>query len=256
MISKEENKIKIVPKIFFILWIKEIKENFSSSGLYILSGLFSFVMGGLFYNYISLTKDLTSGNLSTNVLRPLFGNMNFIFLFIAPIITMRSFIEERRNGTLDLLYLAGVNDTQVILAKFFSAFTVVVFMLLPTLLFPIILAASGHQDWGIVATSYLGTLLSVACYLSVGLFSSSASDNQIIAALLSFTILIVLMLLVVFAQASNNYLVAQMVSYLSVPFHFEGFVRGLVKSYNIVYYFSFVSVFLYLSQKTLEARKS
>ena len=84
--------------IFRILYMKELKESFKTPMVYILTGLFCFLMGGLFYNYVVGSQELTKGNLSLNVLVPLFGNMNFIFLFLAPLLTMRSYIDEKKNS--------------------------------------------------------------------------------------------------------------------------------------------------------------
>ncbi len=242
-------------KILQALYLKEMKETFGTSGVYILAGLFCFLMGGLFYNYVAFSKDLHTGNLSSNVLVPLFGNMNFVFLFIAPLLTMRMFVDERRNATLDLLALAHVTNYQILLSKLVSAATIALLMLLPTLIFPVILAVAGYHDWGLVLSCYLGTFLSILCYLAVGLFSACATDNQVVAAILSFAILLSLMLVVILAQVSQNYLVSQMISYLSVAFHYEGFIRGVIKSYGLVYFASFLTVFIYLSHQVLEVRR-
>ncbi|HAZ14406.1 MAG: hypothetical protein A2X86_19450 [Bdellovibrionales bacterium GWA2_49_15] len=242
-------------KIFQTLYVKELKETFGNSAVYILAGLFCFLMGGLFYNYVATSPMLHSGNLSSNVLVPLFGNMNFIFIFVAPLLTMRMFVEERRNGTIDLLTLAQVTNYQILLSKFTAAATIAFLMLVPTLIFPIILGLSGYHDFGVVGACYLGTFLSILCYLSVGLFSACATENQVVAATLGFSILLSSMLVVVLGQLSQNYLVSQMISYLSVPFHYEGFVRGVVRTYNLVYFASFIMVFTYLSHKILEGRR-
>ncbi|MBI2520527.1 MAG: ABC transporter permease [Bdellovibrio sp.] len=242
-------------KILQVLYVKELKETFGNSAVYILAGLFCFLIGGLFYNYVALSPSLHSGNLNSNVLVPLFGNMNFIFLFIAPLLTMRMFVEERRNGTFDLLTLAHVTNYQILLSKLAASATITLLMLVPTLIFPAILAISGYHDFGVVGACYLGTFLSVLCYLSVGLFSACAVDNQVVAAILGFAILLSSMLIVILGQLSQNYLVSQMISYLSVPFHYEGFVRGVVKTYNLVYFASFVTVFTYLSHQVLEGRR-
>ena len=181
--------------------------------------------------------------------------MNFIFLFVAPLLTMRMFVEERRSGTIDLLTLAHVTNYQILISKLAASGTIALLMLVPTLIFPIILGFSGYHDWGVVCSCYLGTIFSIFCYLSVGLFSACATDNQVVAAILGFSILLSSMLIVILGQLSQNYLVSQMVSYLSVPFHYEGFVRGMVRSYNLVYFASFVTVFTYLSHKILEGRR-
>jgi ABC-2 type transport system permease protein len=128
-------------------------------------------------------------------------------------------------------------------------------MLSFTILFPVILAISGYSDWGVVWSSYFGVVLSVMCYLAVGLFCSSLTDNQIVASLLTFCILLGSMLLVITVNATENYLLTLIVQYMTIPFHYEGFVKGLIRSYSFVYYASFLSFFFLLTQKSLQARK-
>jgi ABC-2 type transport system permease protein len=124
-----------------------------------------------------------------------------------------------------------------------------------TFVFPVILALSGYSDWGVVGSSYLGVLLSIMAYLSVGLFCSSLTDNQIVASLLTFCLLLGSMLMVITVNASNNYLLTQMVQYLTVPFHYEGFVKGAIRSYSFVYFLSYLAFFFLLTHRSLHARK-
>lgn len=238
-----------------ILVKKELKDSFLSPLIYILSGLFCFMMGWLFFNYLLQAKTLTSASMTQAVITPIFGNINFIFVFLCPLITMKSFAEERKQSTLDLLLRSELTELQIIIGKFISNFVMVFFMLSFTFIFPLILAFSGYSDWGVVGSSYLGVLLSVMAYLSVGIFCSSLTDNQIVAALLTFCILLGSMLMVLSANATNNYLLALLVQYLTVPFHYEGFVKGLIRSYSLVYFVSYLGFFFLLTLKSLQARK-
>lgn len=234
---------------------RELHETFSSPLIYILAALFSALMGWLFYNYLINSQELTELSLSDSVIRPLFGNMNSLFLFVAPLMTMRSFAGETKQNTLSLLLLSKLSDGQIIAAKILAASLATLFILLFTLVFPIIVSFSGFSDWGLIFTSYLGLLLSIVCYLSVGIFFSSLTDNQIIAAISTFCFLIFLMLIVVTANASNNFIVIQLVSYFSIPFHLEGMVGGVVRSYSLVYFFSFIIFFTFLTSKSLDRRR-
>lgn len=237
-----------------ILCKRELKEYFYSPLIYILSGFFILITGYLFYVYLISSKEYTSATLLTTVLRPLFGNMNFLFLFLAPLITMRSFSEEKKQGTLDLLLISRLTDWEIVTAKFISSFMVASFMLLTTLIFPLILAYSGYSEWSVVLTSYLGLLFSIGCYLSVGLFASTLSENQIVSAIIGFSILFGVTLLVVTSTATNNIIVSQLLSYMSVPFHFENFVRGVMKNYNFLYFVSFIFFFSFLTRRSLDSR--
>lgn len=238
-----------------VLVSKELKDNFYSPVVYILSALFCLSMGWLFFNYLYASKELTDHTLTQSVLTPIFGNMNFIFLFLSPILTMKAFTEERKLHTLELLLTSRLDHFQIIMAKLLSNFLLAAFMISLTLVFPIILAMSGYDHWNIVLSSYLGILLSVFCYLSVGLFASSMSDNFVVSALLGFCILLGIMLLSLTGNATENVLLAQMVKYLAVPYHFENFVRGGMRSYNFVYILSFVGFFFYLTHIKLESRR-
>lgn len=237
-----------------ILFSKELKDNFASPLVYILAALYSLIIGWLFFNYLMFSKNLTSMTLTSSVLAPTFGNMNLIFLFLAPLLTMRSLAEEKKQNTIELLFQSNLSHLQIILGKFFANVVVVIFILALTAVFPIILSLSGYNDWGIVGSSYLGVLLSVMCYLSVGMFASSLTENQMVAALISFSIIVGLMLLVLSATATNNYLIQQIFQYFSVAFHYEGLVRGVIKTSDLIYYFSFIGFFIYLTERSLDSR--
>ncbi len=238
-----------------ILVKKEIKDAFLSPLIYILAGLFCFMMGWLFFNYLIQAKQLTSRTMTDAVIMPIFGNINFIFVFLAPLLTMRSFAEEKKQATLDLLLRSELTELQIILAKFISNFVLVLFMISFTIVFPVILALSGYSDWGVVSSAYVGVLLSICSYLAVGLFCSSLTDNQIVASLLTFCILLGSMLMVITVNASNNYLLSLIIQYTTVPFHYEGFIKGLLRSYSFVFFASHMGFFFLLTLKSLQSRK-
>ena len=237
-----------------ILLRKEIRDSFRTPFVYVLAALFGMIMGWLFFNYLAASKDLTRQSLWQSVLAPSFGNMNFIFLFLAPLITMRLFAEERKTHTLNLLLRSDLGHGQIIVAKFLSSLATVFFLLSLTLIFPTILALSGYSNWPVVLSGYGGVILCVMCYLSVGLFTSSLTENQILAALASFCALLGVMLLAVTANATHNDFLAQFFFYLSTPSHFESFVRGAFQSYDLVYFVSFLGFFFYLTHLSLDRR--
>jgi len=240
---------------FKIIYKKELKDYFASPLVYILAGLFSIMTGVLFYVYILNTKNVSSLGLTQSVIGPIMGNMNFIFIFICCLLTMRQFSEEKKQGTLNLLFLSQVKSGSIILGKLLASFTVACFMISLTTAYPIILAISGYHDWMVVCTSYLGLLGSVLCYLSVGLFASGLSENQIVSGIISFTIIFCLLLLVAAGTATDNIMLRQIFYYMSVPYHFEGFSMGAVKNYSLLYFASFIGFFFYLTSKVLESRK-
>ena len=212
-----------------ILARKELKDSFSSPLIYVLSGLFSLMMGWLFFNYLIQSSQMTTTTMTQGVITPIFGNINFIFVFLCPLIT--------------------------IIGKFISNVALVLFMLSLTLLFPLILSFSGYSDWGVVWSSYFGIVLSVMAFTAVGLFCSSLTDNQIVASLLTFCILLGSMLMVISINATNNYLLALIVQYTTIPFHYEGFTRGVLKSYSFIYFICYIVFFFLLTLKSLQSRK-
>jgi len=238
----------------WILYKKEVKDFFLSPLVYILTGLYSALIGLYFYSFLVNSRELTSQTLTQSILIPLFGNMNLLFIFLAPLLTMKVFSEEKKLNTLNLLLRSSLSDLQIILGKYFAIYTVAFFMVSLTFIFPIILAFSGYHDWGIVFTSYLGIFLCLFCYLAVGVFVSSLTSNQILAAIMSFSILLGFMLIVTSAGATHLAMVRDLFMYMSVPFHFEGFVRGAIKNFNLVYFFCFSGLFIYMTRKSLESR--
>lgn len=233
---------------------KELKDAFVTPLVYVLTGVFCIIIGWLFFNYILLSKNLHAASLSQSVLIPVFGNINFIFLFLAPLLTMKSFAEEKRVGTIDLLQMSQLTAGQIIAGKFFANVGVALFMLLFSLVFPLVLAFSGHNDWGIIISNYAGIILSIMAYIAVGMFASSLTDNQMIAALVSFALLMVSLLLALSSNASTNYMVGQIFSYFSIPFHFNRFSSGAITSYSIVFFITFITFFLNLVRVVIKAR--
>lgn len=238
-----------------ILAKKEIKDTFTSPLIYVLGGIFSLLVGFLFFNYLLVSKEFTQQSFLQAVFFPIFGNINYIFIFFAPLITMRLFAEEKKLSTIELLLTSQLSHLQIILGKFIAAAVTVLALLGLTFLFPILLAISGYSEWSMVFSSYLGTYLTILCFLSVGLFASSLTKNQIIAAILSFSFLLGMMFLPLSGTVLNNYMVAQIFQYMSVTFHTEGFLLGSIKSYDFIFMFSFIGFFLYLTHLSLESRK-
>lgn len=245
-------------KYFFkgisVVYLREFKACFSSPMIYVLAALFSSLIGWLFFNYLANAKGLNQLTIEAHVLGPTFGSINFIFLFLIPLITMKQFVAEKNAGTLNLLFHSRLSHMQIIMGKFLASMSEVIFLISLTLLFPVILNMSGHEGTGMVLTSYLGLILSACCYVAIGLFTSSICNNQMIAALLAFCISLGAMLLVLVGQVQSNPMLGQIFAYFSVPFHYEGFVKGVVRNYSLLYFVSSVGLFFYLTERSLESR--
>lgn len=249
--------------MIYILWKKEVESYFSSPLAYVLIGLFSIISGTFFFNLLVTYTDGIQAipqhlaqeiSFVEEVVLRLFANINFLFLIFIPLITMKLFSEEKRLETLDLYWLSPLREWQVVLAKGLAAFTLILAMLLMTVLFPLIIWGVGIRDFSLLGSSYLAVILNASCYISLGLFCSSLSGNQIIAGLLSILGIMFLWMLTWGGHLNSNYLVAEIFSYIGITSHFERILRGLIGTQDIIYYISFVFMFGFLSVKSLGRR--
>lgn len=184
----------------------------------------------------------------------------FVFLFLIPAITMRSFADEKKSGTLELLMTQPLTDLQVILAKYFAGVVLVIITLLPTLVYYISVynlgLPPGNLDSGGIWGSYLGLLFLAASFVSVGIFASSVTDNQIvsfiIAVFLSFFLYMGFELIYTFILSGKTGLIIQS---LGISSHYTAISRGVIDTRDLVYFISVTAVFLLLTKISLEGRK-
>lgn len=241
-------------KGLFLLYRREIKESLTGPLTYVVTALFCFLIGWLFFNYIMAEKAWTQMTIERDVWMPCLGSMNFIFLFLSPMLTMKHFSFEKKMGTLDLLLTSRLNHWQIIVGKFLSSLTLVIFMILSTGIIPVTLILSGYNGGLGMIVSYLGIIFSTSCYLAVGLFTSSFCKNQITSSLLAFCILLGIVFLLLVGKMSPHFIVGQFFTYMSIPFHFEGMVQGVLKSYHLIYFGSFIGFFFFLTERSLDSR--
>lgn len=234
---------------------KEFISDFSASSIYVFSGIFSLVIGALFYNNLIMTEEFTNKSIIDKVLAPTFSSINFLLMFFAPLLTMGSFVKEKRDGTLNLLLLSKMSAVDIFLGKFASALLKAFFIIIPTLLFPIILSFSGFDDWAIVLTNYLSIMLLASCYLLVGMFSSILCKNYITAVVLSFGLIVSILMLYTTGSVINNEILGQMLRNLSFGQHMLYFARGAVASFDIIYFISFIFYFGYLISRIIGLKK-
>lgn len=247
-----------------LIFQKEIKSFFKSPLAYVLAGLFSLTIGWIFFNllmsYVNNIQALPTGVQSqlkfvNAVVIKLFGNMNFLLMMICPVVTMKVFSEEKRDNTIDLYFSAPMKDRDLILGKFFATLVIGMFLLACTLIFPLIMFRVNIHDFSFLTFGYLGALLNIACYMSVGLFCSSLTKSQVVATLSSFTIIMLFWLISWVLQLSDNYFLISIIRQVTIVAHFESMVKGLVGLNNIVFYFTFIFFFLFLTSKVLSSRR-
>jgi ABC-2 type transport system permease protein len=245
------------------IWKKEVESYFSSPLAYVLIGLFSLITGIMFFNLLvtytdgvqAIPQDMAQ-NISfvEEVVLKLFANINFLFLIFIPLLTMKLFSEEKRLETIDLFWLSPTKEWQVVLAKGLSALSLVLSMLFMTIIFPLIIWGVGVKDFSLLGTSYLSVLLNACCYISLGLFCSSITSNQIISGLLSILGILFLWMITWGGHLNSNYMISEIFNYIGITSHFERILRGLLGTQDIIYYVSFIFIFSFLTVKSLGRR--
>jgi ABC-2 type transport system permease protein len=179
---------------------------------------------------------------------------NILLLIFAIVLTMRTLAEEKKLGTWELLLTSPVRDSDVVLGKFLGSFGIMFVMLALTLFYPLLLVIYGDPDMGPIFTSYLGLVLLGGTALSIGIFASSLTANQIVAAVVSGAILFGLWVIGIVATNTPQAL-QQILSYLSISSHSAAFEAGIIDTRDIVYYVSITALFLYASIRSLEASR-
>lgn len=241
---------------------RDFRAYFTSPIAYIVIAGFMVIMGWMFffnlshftmqnmqYQQFNMGKGVS---ITEGIIRPLYGNMNVIFLFLVPFITMRLFAEEKKLHTIELLMTAPVSLTEIILGKFFSAFLMVMVMLGFTVVYPIILFMTGNPELGPIATSYLGTLLLTGCYLALGILFSAMTENQIVAGALTFAAGLFFWL-ISWATQTAGPVWSDILMYLSLISHYNNFGQGMLNSSDIFYYLSFIGIGLFLTHRVLDS---
>lgn len=189
-------------------------------------------------------------------LQAFFGIAYWTLFFFIPALTMRQFAEENRAGTIELLMTKPVNDWQVVIGKFLSTFILILIALALTLPYYFTVASLGSVDHGAVLTGYLGLMLMSASYISIGLFTSSVSNNQIVSYLLALFIGIFFQ--IIFSLLSSNFggFMGEALNYLSVSSHFDSISRGVIDTRDIIYFLSLIFLGLILTEANLARKRN
>jgi len=190
-------------------------------------------------------------NLNQDLIRYVLLSTSVVLLFLVPMLTMRSFAEEIRSGTIELLLTSPITDFQIVLGKFFGALFLYATMLALTFLHMGILFLFGDPEWKPLLVGYLGMLLLGAAFISFGLVFSSLARNQIVAGFLTFGTFLFLWL-IEYAESWAG-AASGLVTYLSVTKHLEEFAKGVVDSRDVIYYLTFIGLGLLLSRQSLES---
>jgi len=234
-------------KTIYILFKKELMSYFNSPIAYIFIGVFLIVGNWLFFNSFFLIGQVN--------MRGYFDLLPWIFLFLSPAITMRLWAEEKRSGTIEFLLTLPITDWQVVLSKFFGALVFMFISLLLSISLPITLMFLGNVDLGPIIGGYLGALLLGGSYLALGLFISSLTKNQIIAFLLSLAFSFVIFIIGAdFVLMKAPAFLAPIMRFFGLGSHFYNIAKGVIDSKDVIYYGSFIFLFLWLNARTIESR--
>ena len=233
--------------ILTIFW-KEFRGYFNSPIAYIFIISFLVFTNWLFFKGFFL--------MNQSSLRSFFSILPWVFLFLAPAVTMRSWAEEKKLGTIELLMTLPVKDYEVVLGKFLASFIFLIVTLLCSLPLPLTVMAVGNPDVGPIWGGYLGAFLMGGAYLAIGCFASSLTENQIVAFIiaifLSFALLIIGENLVIMNLPAA---LVPVFTFLGLGAHFESIGRGVIDSRDIIYYISIIGFFLFLNGLSVESRK-
>ena len=241
---------------------RELRSYFSSPIAYIIIGFFLLPFGVFFYLYLAafvrqgLQQAQFGGamNINQNVIRYVLQNASVIILFIMPMITMRTYSEEKRSGTIELLLTSPLTDVEIILGKFFGALGLYIAMLSVTLPYMGILFYYGNPEWRPLVAAYLGLLLMGGAFVSLGLLISSTTNNQIVAGIVSFVVFLLLWIVGWFADSAGP-TIGPITSWLSITEHFDDFSKGIIDTKHVLYYLSLITFGLFLTAKSVDTER-
>jgi ABC-2 type transport system permease protein len=228
------------------IYRRELRSYFNSPVAYVVIIVFLAIIGWFFSNNLFL--------INVASMRIVFDLVPLVFLFFIPAITMRLLAEEKKSGTLELLTTRPVRDVEIVLGKFLACWTLLAAALAPTLLYFITLLLLGNPDVGPIVTGYVGLFLMGGVYIAIGLFASSLTENQIIAFIIGFLIVLALFLadkVLMYVPSS----IASILEFLAIDYHFSSIARGVIDSRNIIYFGSLLGFALMLTTVSLQRRK-
>lgn len=248
------------------IWGREFRAYFFSPIFYALSTVFIFIISFMFFQSLEYYQQIFMQaaqyppmmerlNINEMIMRPLLNTMSFVaVLILMPMLTMRVFSEEKKSGTIELILTSPVKDWHVILGKFMAAFSLYAAMIGLTLIYPLVLQIYGDPDWGPIWTGYAGLLLMGASVITMGLFISSLTENQIVSGVICFGLALLLWMLD-FATDTIQGQLGQLLGYLSVTRHFDTFEKGILDTTDCLFFISFIYFGLFITVRSIESTR-
>jgi ABC-2 type transport system permease protein len=248
---------------FWPVFRKELYGMFMSPIFYVVA-FFFLLVSGVFFNYILAQVSLLSfqvaqhPELGRNIsmmelfLRAFLSNLSIVMLFVAPLLTMRLYAEERKSGTIELLFTYPVTDAAALAGKFAACLTTFAALIAATIPGVIAVALIAAPPWRLVVCGYAGLFLVGCAFLSLGTFASTLTRNQIISAIITFGVLLILWFIGEI-KTTVGPLMGSIFEYISISKHFEGLAKGLIDSRDILYYIVFSVFFLFLTLRQMNS---
>ncbi|HMA53296.1 MAG TPA: ABC transporter permease subunit [Acidobacteriota bacterium] len=244
---------------------KELRAYFSSPIAYVVITGFLLLVGYFFYILISwfnaAAMQMTQNpyyaqqiNINEMVFSPLFHNMTIILILVAPLLTMRLLAEEKKSGTDELLFTSPLSVGEIVLGKYAAALIMWLIMLGLTALLSVFAFAYGNPELAPWLMGYLGLFFMGALFIAIGLFFSSLTENQIVAAFLTVVTLLLLLVLN-FVTSSGGGSWRAVLGYVSFSDHFEDMTRGILDTKDVVYYLTFSAFGLFLTHSVIQSRR-
>jgi ABC-2 type transport system permease protein len=244
---------------------KELKSYFSGPIAYIAIGIWALLYGYFFIAILQyfVRQSMQMGqfgaappslNVNQQLIRPLLQNVTIMILFTLPMVTMRTYSEEKRSGTIELLLTSPLTDFQIVMGKFLGAMGLYAVMLLVTMIHIGLLFVYGNPEWKPIVTAYLGVLLLGGCFVSLGLFISSLTKNQIVAGMITFAVFL-LFWIITWIGSFSGPTVDKLTQYLSIIDHLDDFTKGVIDTSHLIYYLSFITFGLFLTVKSVDTER-
>ena len=244
---------------------RDLGSFFNSPIFYVVTTVFLLLYSFIFFNILNFFsfQSFQAGqmqsmgmslNLNEMVIEPSFQNMSVVLMMIIPIITMRSFADEKKMKTFRLLLSSPVPLREIVFGKFLACMIVLTVMILISSYSVGFLFLLGSPEIGPIVTGYLGVILMASCYVSVGVFASSLTDNQIVAAVLTFGFSLFMWVIGWGAQAAGA-TTGQVLQFLSIVDHMDRFLKGMVDTSDLVYFLSFILLSLFLCHRVLDSNR-
>ncbi|MBX7244422.1 MAG: ABC transporter permease [Candidatus Sumerlaeaceae bacterium] len=251
---------------FLPIYRRELKSYLTSPAFYVAVAIFFFLTGLVFCGILLSFSEMSGNaeyrkemgfeeiNFTRHVVSQVFWSTNFFLMFVVPILTMRLIAEEKRTGTYEVLTSLPFTDWNIVLGKFLAAYTLVALMQAGSAYYAFIMIRFGTPELPVMAVAFVGGLVVAAAYVAIGLFASSLTESQIVAAILGFVLLLVFYLMsdVIPGTATG---VGKIVEHLSLRYHSEQFTHGLLRLEDIAYFLMMVGAFLFLTCRSLEIRR-